>query len=78
MQIRIPHRLVKIWDRVGDWGDVEPFKWRLFGYAVRRIDLVIALSMVWVVAGYALSEGWMGLLKGVAMAAFITVLSWLL
>jgi hypothetical protein len=76
MRIRIPHRLAKLWDRFGDWGDIPLFCVR--GYCFRRIDLLSATALVWMVGGSAIVEGWIGAFKGLVFFVFMAVMFWIL
>lgn len=59
MQIKIPHAAVKLWDAIGNWGNV------IVVGKLRRLDIAIGIGFVAAVAyGYYEGGPWSALVNG--------------
>jgi len=73
MDIRIPKRVVTVWDKFCDWANVDVI-WR-----VRRIDIIIAVFFIFCVSWYSWTGGWLGFFTGALAFIFVTMAAtWLL
>jgi hypothetical protein len=69
MKIKIPTPMVRTWDRLGDWGNVEV--WR----RVRRLDLLVVVFFFACISRYWHTGGWFGALQGGAYYIAITAMA---
>jgi hypothetical protein len=74
MRIKIPLRAVTTFEAFRNWGDHDV---KLLSFAVRRIDLLIAIACLICTSYYGYTYGWLGALTGFLMFALLAMIaSW--